>query len=146
MEAAVKSGRVSRVRLDASVRRMLEIKARLGLFRRRTVNLDSLPYVVGRRSHRDTALAVSARSLVLVRDTPWYGQPSSDGSFSLGPVPPGNYTLHAWHERASELTLPLEVPAEGVAQLTVELDARGFQFKPPLNKHGQPYPQQGRRY
>ena len=28
----------------------------------------------------------------------------------------------------------------------MELDARGFQFKPHLNKHGQPYPQQGRRY
>jgi hypothetical protein len=85
-------------------------------------------------------------ALVHVRDTPWYAQPSSDGSFTLGAVPLGAYTLHAWHERAAELTRPLEVPADGVAQLTVELDARGFQFKPHLNKHGQPYPQQGRRY
>src|SRR5688572_1655868 len=85
-------------------------------------------------------------ALVLVRDTPWYAQPSSDGSFTLGPVPPGTYTLHAWHERAPELTRPLEVPSDGVEQLGVELDARGFQFKPHLNKHGQPYPQQGRRY
>ena len=85
-------------------------------------------------------------ALVLVRDTPWYTQPSSDGSFSLGAVPPGSYTLHAWHERAPAVSRPLEVPPEGVAQLTLELDARGFQFKPHLNKHGQPYPQQGRRY
>jgi plastocyanin len=85
-------------------------------------------------------------ALVLVQDTPWYAQPASDGSFSLGPVPPGNYTLHAWHERAPELARSLEVPADGVAQLEVELDARGFEFKPHLNKHGQPYPQQGRRY
>jgi plastocyanin len=85
-------------------------------------------------------------ALVLVRDTPWYAQPASDGSFALGPVPPGSYTLHAWHERAPELTRPLEVPTDGVEQLAVELDARGFQFKPHLNKHGQPYPQQGRRY
>jgi plastocyanin len=85
-------------------------------------------------------------ALVLVRDTPWYAQPASDGSFTLGPVPPGSYTLHAWHERAPELTRPLEVPSDGVEQLAVELDARGFQFKPHLNKHGQPYPQQGRRY
>jgi beta-N-acetylhexosaminidase len=69
MVEAVQSGRVSRARLDASLRRMLEMKARLGLFRRRTVNLDSLAYTIGRRAHRDTALAVSARSLVLVRDT-----------------------------------------------------------------------------
>jgi plastocyanin len=85
-------------------------------------------------------------ALVLVRDTPWYGQPSGDGSFTLGNVPPGSYTLHAWHERAAEVTRPLEVAAEGVGQLTIELDARGFQFTPHLNKHGQPYPQQGRRY
>jgi plastocyanin len=85
-------------------------------------------------------------ALVLVRDTPWYTQPSSDGSFTLGAVPAGRYTLHAWHERAAEVTRPVEVPPEGVAQLDVELDARGFQFKPHLNKHGQPYPQQGRRY
>lgn len=85
-------------------------------------------------------------ALVLVRDTPWYTQPSSDGSFTLGAVPPGSYTLHAWHERAADVTRPLEVPAAGLGRLTIELDARGFQFKPHLNKHGQPYPQQGRRY
>src|SRR5439155_33347 len=56
-------------RLDASLRRLLVMKEQLGLFRRRTVNLDSLGYIVGRRAHRDTALAVSARSLVLVRDS-----------------------------------------------------------------------------
>jgi hypothetical protein len=85
-------------------------------------------------------------ALVLVRDTPWYTQPASDGSFSLGAVPPGRYTLHAWHERAPEVARPLEVTAEGAEPLSIELDARGFQFKPHLNKHGQPYPQQGRRY
>jgi plastocyanin len=85
-------------------------------------------------------------ALVLVRDAPWYTQPSSDGSFNLGSVPAGDYTLHAWHERALEVTRPLTVPAEGVERLTIELDARGHEFKPHLNKHGQPYPQQGRRY
>jgi plastocyanin len=85
-------------------------------------------------------------ALVMVRDTPWYTQPASDGSFSLGAVPPGSYTLHAWHERAPEMVRALEVPAEGVEQLVIELDARGFRFEPHLNKHGQPYPQQGRRY
>ena len=53
-------------------------------------------------------------ALVVVRDNPWYAQPASDGSFTLGPVPPGSYALHAWHERAPELTRPLEVTADGV--------------------------------
>jgi hypothetical protein len=38
------------------------------------------------------------------------------------------------------------VTSEGVAGLALELNARGYQFKPHLNKFGQPYPQQGRRY
>jgi plastocyanin len=85
-------------------------------------------------------------ALVLVRDSPWYTQPASDGSFSLNSVPAGDYTLHAWHERAPEITRPLTVPPEGVERVGLELDARGYEFKPHLNKHGQPYPQQGRRY
>ena len=85
-------------------------------------------------------------ALIAVRDSPWYTQPSSDGSFTLNGVPPGEYTLHAWHERAAEVAQPLTVPASGLDQVALELDARGFQFTPHLNKHGQPYPQQGRRY
>jgi len=69
MVEAIRSGRISRARLNASVRRVLEAKERLGLFRRRTVNLDSLGYLVGRRAHRDSAFAVSTRALVLVRDS-----------------------------------------------------------------------------
>jgi hypothetical protein len=85
-------------------------------------------------------------ALVLVRDTPWYTQPHSDGSFTLSSVPAGAYILHAWHERAPEVTQELTVPAGGLPELALELDARGYEFKPHLNKHGQPYPQQGRRY
>ncbi len=85
-------------------------------------------------------------AIVVVRDNPWFVQPSGDGAFALPSVPPGRYRLHVWHERAPEVTRDVEVPADGVAGLTVELDARGYQFKPHLNKFGQPYPQQGRRY
>jgi plastocyanin len=85
-------------------------------------------------------------ALIVVRDGPYYSQPSGDGSFALPGVPPGQYVLHAWHERAPEVTRPVEVPAGGLADLALELDARGYRFKPHLNKFGQPYPQQGRRY
>jgi hypothetical protein len=40
----------------------------------------------------------------------------------------------------------VQVPAGGIADLTLALDARGYQFQPHLNKFGQPYPPQGRRY
>lgn len=69
MVAAVAAGRFSMARLDASVRRMLELKERMGLFRKRTVPLDSIGAIVGQRAFMDTARAVTARSLVLVKDS-----------------------------------------------------------------------------
>lgn len=69
MVEAIQTRRIPRARLTSSVRRVLETKERLGLFARRTVNLEKLGEVVGRRAHRDSAFSVSARSLVLVRDS-----------------------------------------------------------------------------
>src|SRR5213594_2591372 len=68
MTAAVAAGRITPERLAQSVRRMLEIKRRLGLFERRTVPLDSIPRVVGSRRFQDAANDVAVRSLTLVRD------------------------------------------------------------------------------
>ena len=66
---AVREGRVSRARLDRSVRRVLEFKQRAGLFRRKLVNMDSVGHVVGRQSALASARAAAARSLVLLRDS-----------------------------------------------------------------------------
>jgi hypothetical protein len=66
---AVREGRVTRARLDRSVRRVLEFKEKAGLFRRKLVNMDSVGYVVGRRSALAAARASAARSLVLLRDS-----------------------------------------------------------------------------
>ncbi len=85
-------------------------------------------------------------ALVVVRDNPYYSQPSSDGSFTIEAVPAGRYMLHAWHERAPEISRDLMVPVQAGDGLDLQLDARGYKFKPHLNKFGRPYPQQGRRY
>jgi beta-N-acetylhexosaminidase len=69
MLAAVTSGRVTRARLDGSVRRLLEIKKRLGLFEHRTVPLDKVMQTVGTRRWQRAAEDVAVRSLTLVRDT-----------------------------------------------------------------------------
>lgn len=68
MEAAVRSGRITASRLDQSVRRVLAIKERMGLFARRTADLNTVAEVVGHPDHRATALAASRRSVVLVQD------------------------------------------------------------------------------
>jgi hypothetical protein len=82
-----------------------------------------------------------------VRDSPYYTQPGSDGGFSISSVPPGDYTLRAWQERAAEFTpQPLKVGPSGVSGLEIHLDATGYKFVQHLNKFGQPYPTRGRRY
>src|SRR5881296_2530109 len=68
MTAAVAAGRITPQRLAQSVRRVLEIKRRLGLFERRTVPLDSIPHVVGSKRFQDAANDIAVRSLTLVRD------------------------------------------------------------------------------
>ncbi|MDX1579855.1 MAG: glycoside hydrolase family 3 N-terminal domain-containing protein, partial [Gemmatimonadota bacterium] len=66
--AAVREGRLSRQRLDASVRRLLVAKARVGLHRERDVPIDRVSEVVAARAHQAFADTAAARSLVLARD------------------------------------------------------------------------------
>ena len=66
--AAVGSGRLSRSRIDRSVRRLLEVKARLGLHRGALVDPAQVAAVVGAAAHRDAAERAAEASLTLVRD------------------------------------------------------------------------------
>jgi beta-N-acetylhexosaminidase len=68
LKAAVESGEITRERLDRSVERVLRAKARTGLSRARTVDLDALPGIVGGRAHAEVADRVSERSITLVKD------------------------------------------------------------------------------
>ena len=70
MVAAIDSGRITLERLDRSVRRMLVLKQKAGLFATRTVSLDSIPATVGRRAHQDVADDIAARALTLVQQGP----------------------------------------------------------------------------
>jgi len=85
-------------------------------------------------------------AFILVRDNPYFTQPAGDGSFSIGGVPPGKYVLHAWHERAKEITRDVEVGAEGLPDVALQIDARGYKFVEHLNKYGEPYSVGGARY
>jgi beta-N-acetylhexosaminidase len=68
MEAAVQSGRISEERLNASVRKILELKRDLGLFARRTVDLDSVGTVVGAAAFQKEAAEIGERAVVLASD------------------------------------------------------------------------------
>lgn len=65
---AVKAGDIPRAQIEQSARRILEAKARLGLHRVRTVNLEALPLTVGGRAHDAIARAISERSVTLIKD------------------------------------------------------------------------------
>jgi plastocyanin len=79
-------------------------------------------------------------SFVLAVPTKWAAQPEEDGRFILQGVPPGAYILHAWHERGTaEVTRETVVPAGGLADLRLIIDARSYVPAPHLNKFGRPY-------
>jgi beta-N-acetylhexosaminidase len=67
--AGVQAGRYEEQRIDASVRRLLELKRRFGLDRTRLVSLDSVRRVVGDTTHAALARRVAERGIVLVKDS-----------------------------------------------------------------------------
>ena len=66
--AGVREGRYSEARVDASVRRLLQAKERLGLHRARAVPLDSVRARVGLAAHGAVAQRIADSSMTLVRD------------------------------------------------------------------------------
>ncbi|HXL34485.1 MAG TPA: glycoside hydrolase family 3 N-terminal domain-containing protein, partial [Gemmatimonadales bacterium] len=107
MTAAIAAGRITPQRLGQSVRRVLEIKRRLGLLERRTVPLDSIPRVVGTKRFQDAAIDVAIRSLTLVRDV--------GGRLHALRARPGRLALIAYADEANS----------GVGQFLTELLRQG---------------------
>ena len=66
--AAVDEGRLTRGRLEASARRLLEMKARVGLHERRDVPLDAVSSRVGTAEHLAFADSMAQRAITLPRD------------------------------------------------------------------------------
>jgi hypothetical protein len=58
---------------------------------------------------------------IYVADNPYYAVTGQDGNFAIADVPPGNYTLVAWHEFTGEMEVPVTVKPKEAAKLTVEL-------------------------
>lgn len=65
---AVLDGRIPETRIDASVRRILEHKERLGLVENRMVDIDSVPQVVGIPAHQAIADEIARRSITVLRN------------------------------------------------------------------------------
>jgi beta-glucosidase-like glycosyl hydrolase/CubicO group peptidase (beta-lactamase class C family) len=70
LEDAVRSGRISEKRIDASVRRILAAKARLGLDRNRFVDVARLNQKFALPEYEEEAQTIADRGVTLLRDTP----------------------------------------------------------------------------
>jgi beta-glucosidase-like glycosyl hydrolase/CubicO group peptidase (beta-lactamase class C family) len=69
LENAVKSGRLSEKRIDESVRRILQAKARLGLDKDRLVDIARLNQKFGLPTFADDAQAIADRGVTLLRNS-----------------------------------------------------------------------------
>ena len=69
MVRAVAGGRISRDRVDQSVRKILTMKERLGLFERRDVDLNQVSSIVGRAEFKQVGMDVTQRSITLLKDS-----------------------------------------------------------------------------
>jgi beta-N-acetylhexosaminidase len=69
LKDAVRTRRISQARLDDSVRRILQAKARLGLYKERLVNVNALNGNFGKGEWQKEAQDISDRGVTLLRDS-----------------------------------------------------------------------------
>ena len=119
MVHAVESGRIPPERIDQSVRKILTMKERLGLFQRREVDLNRVSAVVGRADFRQIGIDVTQRSIVLLKD--------SLGTVDVMRASPQPLTLVVMAEAGTTLggTLAAELRRKGftIHQVTIPLTA-----------------------
>jgi plastocyanin len=85
-------------------------------------------------------------AIIAVVPTVWYDVTKASGTYAIANVPPGEYQLHIFHERALPANLAflqprtVVVPESGLTLPLVSISETGFVAAPHLNKYGQPYP------
>jgi plastocyanin len=82
-------------------------------------------------------------AIILVLNTPYFATTGKDGSFEMN-VPPGDYDVRVFHERATEqtiagLALRIVVGAEPVKIPTIAVSEAGYLLAPHKNKYGHEY-------
>jgi plastocyanin len=90
-------------------------------------------------------------AVIAVMPTPWYVVTTASGKFAINNVPPGEYQLRLYHERALEDNLRflehrITVPETGMALPLISISETGYVPQPHLNKYGKPYAPEGGTY
>ncbi|MGQ0563400.1 MAG: carboxypeptidase regulatory-like domain-containing protein [Gemmatimonadota bacterium] len=79
------------------------------------------------------------QSYVGVVDHPYFAVSGDDGSFTLTNVPPGTYTVEAWHEKYGTQTQQVTVAPDGTATVTFNYSATMAGARVPLGKPIDPH-------
>jgi len=58
---------------------------------------------------------------ILVLQNPYFARPDEKGNYTIGSVPPGTYTLRAWHEKLKAQTMEIKVTEGGKVTADFEL-------------------------
>jgi plastocyanin len=87
-------------------------------------------------------------AIIAVVDTPWYAVTPENGQFRIADIPPGEYQLHIFHERALPENLHflervITVPDSGLTLPLISISETGYIPATHLDKHGKPYPLEG---
>jgi plastocyanin len=87
----------------------------------------------------------SMSAIIAVLNTPWYAVTQATGKYAIDGVPPGEYQLRMFHERALPENLKflerrITVPESGLVLPLISISETGFIPAPHLNKYGKEYP------
>jgi plastocyanin len=87
----------------------------------------------------------SMSAVIVVEDTPWLAVSNDRGGYTISDVPPGEYILHVFYERATKQTLESltreVVVGEGRTDIPVlQISGTGYIAVPHQNKYGRDYP------
>jgi len=84
-------------------------------------------------------------AIIAVLNTPWYAVTMANGKYTFNNVPPGEYNLHMFHERAlpgnlNYLERRITIPDAGLVMPLISITETGFIPAEHLNKYGRDYP------
>jgi len=84
-------------------------------------------------------------AVIVVVGSPYTALTGANGAFRIADVPPGEYVLKVWHERATQTVLErlsrrISVGAQGHSTGVLKISEAGYLPVPHLNKHGADYP------
>src|SRR6185295_19203174 len=83
-------------------------------------------------------------AVIVVLNTPYFDTTQKSGAFKIADVPPGEYSMHVFHERSTDATLKgltrrISVGADPTSLPPIVISESGYLAIPHQNKYGHDY-------